>query len=152
MKNRIFNSLTETGLRILLLLKCASKMLSLEEITVADFVATYSRNFNVGQQNLNGNGEFALSEFAFRRQSIIESLEFLKEKDLLEKCETTDGVKYIVTKPALVLIENIDSSYADKYVEQCKQLFKSNCELSISTIVSMANKRTCANVVKEKKQ
>ena len=65
--DRVFNTELETSLRITLLLANAESPHDVDEITVMDFVSTYSGAFSRNRKSINGNNRFMFNEYASKR-------------------------------------------------------------------------------------
>ena len=64
--NKLFNSVFENSLRILLLLAEFDCGQSLDKIYATDFMVTYGATFGVSESDLNGDNQYKFSEFASR--------------------------------------------------------------------------------------
>ncbi|MDO4650583.1 MAG: hypothetical protein Q4B26_18265, partial [Eubacteriales bacterium] len=85
---KIFNSIFEIRLRILLLLSQTKRALYKDEIVNMDFITVYSADFGIGEENLHGENSFKYGEFASRHELVWEAL-----KELV-----VDGLITVVTK------------------------------------------------------
>lgn len=115
MMDRLFNSTLENELRILLILYENRDVQSIDRICAIDFITLYSRVFEIGDYNLNGENPFMFSEFAAKRELIWEGIKDLVLRGLILPLKEDSGIKYKIEYDGEKLCRDLDSPYASKY-------------------------------------
>ena len=115
MTDKLFNSILENALRLLILLDENIMPQTLDRIYVMDFIATYSHSFGIGEYDLNGENPFKFSEFASKRELIAESLKELVLRGLAVPVNLNTGFTYVISADGEELCETLISEYATEY-------------------------------------
>ena len=115
--NRVFNTELETSLRIALLLANAESPLDVEEITVMDFVSTYSGAFSRNRKNINGNNRFMFNEYASRRVRVETAVKRLVLDGLATPGFSPEGFTYSLSDAGCRFARSLNSDYAIEYRE-----------------------------------
>ena len=119
--NKVFNSIFENSLRILLLLEEFCEAQNIDAIYIADFLALYGKPFGLSSDNLNGDNNFRFSEFISKRQLIGKTLKYLVFKNLAMVIKDNFGIKYRITNEGKTYCETLNSEYANEYrANACK--------------------------------
>lgn len=117
MSSSVFNSVYETGMRLVLLLFAFDAPLSSEELFVFDFVATYGKEFGLTDVSLNGDSEFTLSKATLRRKRVMESISYLVRNGYVAPMVTESNTKYALTERGNEFHGKISQTgYAEKYI------------------------------------
>ena len=62
MNNKVFNTVFEISMRLLLILSLSKKKkLTLDNLVTVDFISNYSKEFGLSGSNLHGDNEFSFS-------------------------------------------------------------------------------------------
>ena len=113
--HKVFDSIFENSLRILLLLNEFETEQNIDTIYVTDFISLYGKDFGISQKNLNGDNNYKFSEFASKRQLIQETLKYLVFKELVLVVSDDLGIKYKINEESKTYCETLDSDYANEY-------------------------------------
>ena len=135
--HKVFDSIFENSLRILLLLNEFETEQNIDTIYVTDFISLYSNDFGISQKNLNGDNNYKFSEFASKRQLIQETLKYLVFKELVLVVSDDLGIKYKINEESKTYCETLDSDYANEY------------RINASKAISYLNSKSLRAVVKE---
>ncbi|NBK77442.1 hypothetical protein D5272_02285 [bacterium D16-76] len=85
LKNKLFNSPFEMGLRIILLLASAPKeKFTLDRIIGLDFVSCYASDFELPFPNLHGDNGYRYGEIIGRRLLVQEAVKSLVTQGLID--------------------------------------------------------------------
>ena len=108
-----FNTLSETGNRLIVCLAMIFEPKDIDEITKLDLVATYGASFGYKIPNLHGDNPFAHLEFSARRQRVYQALlELVK----LGYAQTGDsGITFSATTNAVEFCNALTSDYFNEY-------------------------------------
>ncbi|MDR0696111.1 MAG: hypothetical protein LBF68_01015 [Christensenellaceae bacterium] len=115
--SKLFNTIFENSLRVLLLLSITPKTSkNVDMISALDFIAIYNKTLGIGGQDLHGENPFAFSEYTTRREIISEAIKELVLRSLvsIEHCDS--GFCYTITQNGKQAIQSIDNDYADEYL------------------------------------
>ena len=135
--NKVFDSVFENSLRILLLLNEFETEQNIDAIYVTDFISLYGKDFGISQKNLNGDNNYKFSEFASKRQLIQETLKYLVFKELVWVIYDDLGIKYKINVEGKTYCETLDSDYANEY------------RINASKAISYLNSKSLRAVIKE---
>ena len=124
MENKLFNSLFEMQLRILLLLSVAPpEPITSDMIVAVDFITIYGQEFHISNESLHGNNRFKYSAIANRRLLVQESLRELVLDGLI--CvNLKNGYRYSITAPGRDYAQSLCSTYAEKYRKTAEVAFE----------------------------
>lgn len=137
---QIFNTNFEVSRRILLLLSAFDRELDIDIITVLDLIVTYSKNYDLGDENLHGDNELSFSEITARRQLTSHALKDLAFKNLIDVEVSANGFIYKINKKGLVLCESMTSIYSVEYLREAKKLNEKLSDKTNQQIINYANK------------
>lgn len=115
--NRLFNTVFENSLRMLLLLNLYEMPQTLDMLYAVDFMTQYGKTFGITNEELNGSNPFKFSEFTGRRDLVKESLRQLVLKGLVQPVETSKGMSYVISSEGEEYCAMLDSEFAMKYKE-----------------------------------
>ena len=135
--HKVFDSIFENSLRILLLLNEFETEQNIDTIYVTDFISLYGNDFGISQKNLNGDNNYKFSEFASKRQLIQETLKYLVFKELVLVVSDDLGIKYKINEESKTYCETLDSDYANEY------------RINASKAISYLNSKSLRAVIKE---
>lgn len=122
--DRLFNSLFENSVRLMLLLYEYDLPQSMDMLYVVDFMTLYSQTFGLSDYNLNGDNDFKFSEFASQRQLVSEALRELVLNGISEVVNYHDSISYVITPEGEEYCESLESLYAMEYRKNARRVIK----------------------------
>lgn len=130
MKNRLFNSVFEMELRILLLLSTGRKKnYTIERIVELDFIICYAESFQLPYENLHGDNNYMYGELSNRRFLVREAVKELVTKGLI-KVNICDGYQFSISEAGRKYIKKLKSTYATQYLMIAVEVVKTFSKLS----------------------
>lgn len=115
MKNDLFNSTFEMGLRIATLLSADDKRsYSVTRILALDFIACYAYTFGFSEKNLHGDNPYMYSEISNRRTLIQEAVKNLVLRGIVD-VRVDGGYSYQITEKGIKYVFSLESEYATEY-------------------------------------
>lgn len=116
MSKSIFNSVTETAMRLVLLINSFDRPLTFEELFAYDFIGTYGKEYGLTDSSLNGDSEFTMSKVALRRKRVEESVSYLVRNGYATPSGTDLDPWYSLTEKGIAFNKKISSTiYAEDY-------------------------------------
>lgn len=146
--NRLFNSIFENSLRIMLLLAEFNCGESLDKIYAVDFMVTYGATFGVSKSDLNGDNLYKFSEFASRREIVRQALKQLVLDGLVWPDNSANGILYSITNAGREYCANLDSEYAKEYRATARKIVESVSDIPERTIIEKINKMSAESLRK----
>ncbi len=122
--DRLFNSIFENSLRLLILLDEYDMPKSLDMLYAIDFMTLYGASFGITDQNLNGDNDYKFSVFASYRESIQEALKALVLNGTVQAVSYNEGLAYIITPEGEDFCQSLSSDYAKEYREAAQAVIK----------------------------
>lgn len=119
--DKVFGTVFETSLRILLLLDESDADLDEQTIRAADFISTYGKEFDVAKSSLNGDNPYMYCELASRKTLVFEAIKRLVIKGYVLPVATDEGFFYRTTLPGHKYARSLKSSYAQEYRDAATQ-------------------------------
>lgn len=130
MKNRLFNSVFEMELRILLLLSTGRKKnYTIERIVELDFIICYAESFQLPYENLHGDNNYMYGELSNRRFLVRGAVKELVTKGLIE-VNICDGYQFSISETGRKYIKKLKSTYATQYLMIAVEVVKTFSKLS----------------------
>ena len=148
MMNKLFNSVFENSLRILLLLAEFDCGQSLDKIYATDFMVSYGATFGVSESDLNGDNQYKFSEFASRREIVRQALKQLVLDGLVWPVNSTVGILYSITDAGREYSNILGSEYAVEYRSTAKKVVEIVSNVSERTIIDKINKMSAESLRK----
>ena len=142
--NRLFNTVFENSLRMILLLDLYEMPQTLDMLYAVDFMTQYGKTFGITNEELNGSNPFKFSEFTGRRDLVKESLRQLVLKGLVQPVETSKGMAYVISAEGEEYCAMLDSEFALKYKENACRTIEIVGNKSERQIISQINKLSTA--------
>ena len=116
--NLIFNSDFELSLRILLVLyNQVNTSLNINEIISYDILTIYGNNYDLAEENLNGNNPYSYLEYLNRQMDCEKIIKKIILKGYVKLNYSNKGYTYSITKKGEDFVESLDSQYAYEYLE-----------------------------------
>lgn len=112
---KIYNTNSEIGCRILLLLGIVKEPYSAERLGYYDYFSLHLNDLIDGHEGLHPSNPNHSSEIVIKRRTIKNAITYLISKGLLTVVYSSSGFKYKNTDLADRLIEMLDNSYSLKY-------------------------------------
>ena len=136
MKNRLFNSVFEMELRILLLLSTGrKKKYTIERIVELDFIICYAESFQFPYENLHGDNNYMYGELSNRRFLVREAVKELVTKGLIE-VNICDGYQFNISETGRKYIKKLKSTYATQYLMIAVEVVKTFSRLSYEQLAA----------------
>ena len=140
MTNKLFNSVFENSLRILLLLAEFNCGQSLDKIYALDFMVSYGATFGVSKVDLNGDNQYKFSEFASRREIVRLALKQMVLDGLVWPDNSAAGILYSITDEGREYSATLESEYAEEYRNTARKVVEIVSDESERTIIDRINK------------
>lgn len=121
MTNKIFNTPYETALRLLLLLGIRPGGLTAETIYMADFLATYGKDYGISPSDLHGDNDLKCLELPARRNLCTGAVQMLSHMELAHVCYTRDGIFYRLTEKGQHARRQLQGAYASQYQDNAEK-------------------------------
>lgn len=137
---QIFNTNFEVSRRLLLLLSAFDRDLDIDVISVLDLIVTYSKNYDLGDENLHGDNKLSFSEITARRQLTSHAIKDLAFKNLIEVIVSPNGFIYKIKKNGIALCKSMTSIYSVEYLREAKKLNEKLSNKTNQEIINYANK------------
>jgi hypothetical protein len=148
MTTKLFNSVFENSLRLILLLEEFPSAQSLDMLYVADFMVSYGATFGVADNDLNGENQYKFSEFASRREVVRAALRQLVIDGMAFPENTRRGIQYVITDAGCQYSQELDSAYATEYRECARRVVKLIHNKSERTLIDEINKMSAKSLRK----
>ena len=140
MNNSVFNTTFEFSMRALLLLSLVkNKGLTLDSLITADFIANYSKEFGLSNNNLHGDNEFSFSELSARRVSVQNAIKELVLENMIQVSHSKYGFQYSISNRGQAFCDDLTSDYASEYRVYAKKAIiymNSMNEIEILNLIS----------------
>lgn len=148
MMSKLFNSVFENSLRLILLLDAFPSAQSLDMLYAADFMVSYGATFGVADNDLNGENQYKFSEFASRREVVRSSLRQLVLEGMALPENTSRGIQYAITGAGHQYSQELDSEYASEYRESARRVVKLIHDKSERALIVGINKMSAKSLRK----
>jgi hypothetical protein len=125
MNESMLGSEFEMSLRILLMMNSLSDIW-LDDVQIAsiDFIAVYSADFCLLDENLHGYGNYRFGEYAARKELVSSALRELVLGRYISLNAAPDGYRFSITPKGKDVCQKLTSSYADEYMIAIKAVSK----------------------------
>ena len=138
MDNQVFNTVFETALRIILLLR-EKPLLTSGQIACTDLIATFARYFEAGDINLNGDGRLQLRGFSVRRRLVQAAIKKLVVQGFLTPVSNGKNFMYKLTEQGEEFSEDLKADYAMNYRNTVKSILQRWPDLKEYDLSEMIN-------------
>ena len=146
--NKLFNSVFENSLRILLLLAEFDCGQSLDKIYATYFMVTYGATFGVSESDLNGDNQYKFSEFASRREIVRLALKELVLEGMVLPENSATGILYSITNAGRDYSATLTSEYAEEYRSTARKIVEIVSNAAERTIIHKINKMSAESLRK----
>lgn len=141
---RIFNSVKEVKLRVLLLLdETLVFPLSKDMIMAMDFMSVYGKEFGISNSNLHGDNSYKYSELSSRKEVINQSIKELFLDGLID-LDTSKGYRYQINDNGSEFISEIENEYSDEYRQNIYSFFKKYEGCSVGKLLKIIQEKSMA--------
>ena len=136
-----FNTVFETSLRVLMILDAYDgQAITVDMITLLDFICTYGQAFGLSNANLHGDDGFSFCEITARRDMVGKAIKDLLLKELAHISKESNGLRYEVSSKGRKLCTALanENEYATEYcalAQTVKKQFNSHSEAKIWTLI-----------------
>jgi len=142
MKNKLFNTPFEAGLRSLLVLSVfASDSATIDRIAAYDFISIYGKDFGISEFNLHGNNVFNFSEFPAKRSLITDGVKQEVLDGMANVSRTSSGFKYRLSKSGFAFVESLNTSYSEQYLDTLRKVDRTYRGLSDIELMNVINRK-----------
>ncbi len=115
--NKIFNSVFENSIRVLLILFSINKAISSDMISIIDFITLYGKTLGINDKDINGKNSFAFCEYTARRAIIKDSVKRLVLNGLISIEKSDYGFCYKINMQGKTFVNSLNTKYKDNYLE-----------------------------------
>ena len=137
MKNDLFNSTFEMGLRIATLLSVDSKRCySVTRILAIDFISCYAYAFGFSDNNLHGDNPYMYSEISSRRTLIQEAVKNLVLRGIVD-VRVDGGYYYQIKEKGITYVFSFESEYATEYRMSIEKVISELCDYTDEELMKM---------------
>jgi hypothetical protein len=144
--NKLFNSLFEMQLRILLLLSQEEvSAMSMDRIVALDFITIYGAEFKVADFNLNGDSLYKFSEIASRRAAMQQAIKKSVVNGFV-KVEVHNGFQYKISEVGKQYADSLESKYAMDYRASMSGTFHFSSGKSDQELMKIIQNHSIENV------
>lgn len=117
---RIYNTPTEIGLRLLILLnESKGSLIDIEKMMYLDFLCLHTADIG-GPESLHAPIPNRGVQVFSKKELIQKGITVLLSKELIELKPTTQGFMYAVTEAGTLFLTFFQTNYFTKLVERCK--------------------------------
>lgn len=140
MRNKVFNTIFENMLRIMLLMYVLKEPINRDRATLLDFVCIYGKKCKVLDKNLHGDNEFGFSEIENKRKKIKEAIILAAKNNYIEVGNSCHGFTYHLNERGIEIVEKIESAYSDNYMCNAKVVCEKFKDISDEELLSYITK------------
>ena len=120
----VFNTTLEISTRMLLVLYAhPATARSCDEIAALDYMTCYAKSFQIGAENLHGDGEFNFVEFTDRQTATERACRYLVTHGLIAANAGNDGFTFTITAEGKELCNRLTSEYAANFQKSLAATF-----------------------------
>ena len=134
--NRVFNTKFEVSVRVVLLLDIAKELLSLDQLYVIDFVATYEKPFGLSKTSIQGENSYMFSEVTSRRQLVDSATRSLVLQGKVIPTASENGISYSLSDRGREYVSLLTSAYASKYRDSAGRAFNYIADVGLEATIA----------------
>ena len=142
---KIFNTIFENSLRVLIILYLINHPINEDKISAIDFISIYNKTLGIGDEDLHGQNTFAFCEYTARRKIINESIKELVLRGLIKVEENSKGFCYKISPQGQSIVRNFNTKYSESYMFSVKNTLKFVGNKSEKFLINFIN--TKANII-----
>lgn len=98
-----------------MLYRLPSKARTLADVAATDYLVCYAKSFQIGETNLNGDGDFNFTEFANRLLTMQNACSYLVRKGLIDVHMSVEGFTYTISDKGKTFCNQLTSEYASDF-------------------------------------
>lgn len=121
---KVFNTIFENSMRLLLILSNIRKPISSDMIAIIDFLTLYSETLGIGGSDINGQNSLAFCEYIARQSIMKKSIKQMSVDGFININKTNNGFCYSISEKGKSFVQSLDSRYKDNYVNNLKFTLK----------------------------
>lgn len=143
MKNKLFNSIFEMELRIILLLSESKNITyTIDKVVALDFIICYAEDFDLPYVNLHGENRFRYAEISNRRLLVHKAVKELVTRGLVivDQC-----YRFYISSKGIKFTQKLTSSYSKEYRKIAKSVVRRYGEESDSELMKKVFERSVYN-------
>lgn len=138
--NLLYNSPLEVALRTLVLLNNApADTFDKDRLVIFDYFILHARDLDERQKNLHPSLPFRSSEIIIRRKLIIEGLEMLVSRGLVNIIHNKEGIFYQSNQMTELFLELMNSNYSIKLKNLSEWALSNYGKLNTQQLASLVN-------------
>lgn len=150
MNKKVFNTTFEISMRLLLMLSLVNKRgLTLDSLATADFIANYSKEFGLADNNLHGDNEFSFSEFSIRRSLAQDAIKQLVLEGMIKVSYSKTGFSYSISERGQAFCNTLTSDYAKEYRLYAKEAIEYMDSKKEKELLSLISREASKSLRKE---
>lgn len=150
MSSSVFNTIFEVSMRLLLLLSLSkNRGLTLDSLITADFIANYSKEFGLSDNNLHGDNEFSFSELSARRLSAQNAIKQLVLENMIQVAYSKFGFQYSISERGRAFCNTLTSDYASEYRGYSKKAITYMDSMSEIELLNLISQKASKSIRKE---
>lgn len=146
MQNRLFDTVFETSLRLVLLLDELDTDASADYIQAVDFMALYGKHFSVSDSSINGDNPYMFCEYASRRELVRAALNELVLQGRVFPTAEESGFLFRNTFDGHRLADSLDNDFSQKYRRTVEAVLESIKEIEEGDLIEKLNKQAQEDV------
>lgn len=141
MQNRLFDTVFETSLRLVLLLDELDTDASADYIQAVDFMALYGKHFSVSDSSINGDNPYMFCEYASRRELVRAALNELVLQGRVFPTAEESGFLFRNTFDGHRLADSLDNDFSQKYRRTVEAVLESIKEIEEGALIEKLNEQ-----------
>lgn len=115
MQNRLFDTVFETSIRIVLLLDELDEDAPADYIQAVDFMSLYGKHFSISDSSINGDNPYMFCEYASRRELVRAALRELVLQGKVTPTASDEGFLFRCSFEGHRLADSIDDGFSRRY-------------------------------------
>ena len=120
-RRKILNGTFEVALRLLAIMTTCKAAMTVERLSIYSYFALYLSDYNLQEKSIHPEIPYRNSAFINSNDAIMQALELLLTKGLIECDMTVASLKFKVTETGSALYGQLDGIYKEKLVCSIKK-------------------------------
>lgn len=137
--NNVYNSAFELALRIILLLNSCKCSYTADRIAAVDTIAIYGKNFGIAADNLHGDSNYYIGEYAAKRRTVQRALKRLVLDGYVFPRQAGGTIVYSITETGEIYAKELSTVYAQEYCENVTLAVSFSKHLTDRKIVNLVS-------------
>lgn len=139
---KVFNTIFENSIRLLLILSNIKKSISCDMIAIIDFLTLYSHTLGIGGSDINGQNSLAICEYISRQSIIKKSIKQMSVDGFININQTVNGFGYSISEKGKSFIQTLESRYKNNYIKNLNLTLKFIGSKKEKTLIMYINEQT----------